>query len=307
MTSSLPAETRITPPVELTAALVRSWALPSDPDDGKFERGTAMVVGGTSRTAGSVLLSGEAALRVGAGRVQIATVESAVPALMAAAPEALVESLPSLPQGSVDASRLPEGFLHLLSDASAVLIGPGTEEVHHTAALLAKLLPRIGAEAVVVVDAAALAAMARLDRTTLQPFRGRLVLTPNRTEAEQLTTSPGDGWAAATSIAHSEGAVVSMDGFVTGPDGRKWLAGERLPGLGTSGSGDILAGLAVGAAARCGDPAQAACWATYLHVSSGKEAAQRIGPLGFLARELLAQVPRLMANAMDSGVGSRET
>jgi hypothetical protein len=46
MTSSLPAETRIPAPVQLTAALLRSWALPSDPDDGKFERGTVMVVGG---------------------------------------------------------------------------------------------------------------------------------------------------------------------------------------------------------------------------------------------------------------------
>jgi ADP-dependent NAD(P)H-hydrate dehydratase len=142
--------------------------------------------------------------------------------------------------------------------------------------------------------------MVRLDRATLHPLRGRLVLTPNRTEAEKLEAATGDGWAAATSIARSEGAVVSMDGFVAGPDGRTWLAGDRLPGLGTSGSGDILAGLAAGAAARCGDPAQAACWATYLHVASGKEAAHWIGPIGFLARELLAHVPRLMANAMGS-------
>src|SRR5215208_1570187 len=122
MTSSPPADTRTRPAAaRLTAASLRGWALPSDPDDGKFERGTVVAVGGTSRTAGSLLLSGEAALRVGAGRLQIATVESAVPALIGAAPEALLASLPRLPQGSVDAANLGEGFLRLLDDATAVL------------------------------------------------------------------------------------------------------------------------------------------------------------------------------------------
>jgi ADP-dependent NAD(P)H-hydrate dehydratase len=278
----------------LTGELLRSWALPSDPGDSKFERGTVMVIGGTSRTAGSVLLAGEAALRAGAGRLQIATVEAAVPALMAVAPEALIEGLPCSPRGSVDADALGGGVMGMVADAGAILVGPGTDDIQDTAALLARVLPCIGADAVVVLDASAIAAIANV-RAALRPLRGRLVLTPNRGEAEDLVDSASAG-ADAASIARSEGAVVSMDGLVASHDGRQWLMAERLPGLGTSGSGDVLAGLVAGAAARCGDAAQAACWATYLHVAAGADASDRVGPVGFLARDLLAPIPRLMAN-----------
>jgi NAD(P)H-hydrate repair Nnr-like enzyme with NAD(P)H-hydrate dehydratase domain len=156
--------------------------------------------------------------------------------------------------------------------------------------LLATLLPHIGTEAVVVLDAAAIGATAGV-RPELRPFRGRLVMTPNKGEAEDLVGRDAD----AVAVARAEEAVVSMDGLVAVPDGRSWLASRRLPGLGTSGSGDVLAGLVAGSAARSGDAAQAACWATYLHVAAGAEASREIGPLGFLARDLLPAIPRLMA------------
>lgn len=286
--SSLRADARS--PLPLTDTLLSSWPLPSDPEDNKFDRGTTVVIGGTSAMAGAVLLAGEAALRVGAGRLQIATVEPAVPALMAAVPEALVEGHPCSPRGNVDAARVSEGFLRRLQSASAVLIGPGTHDVPETSALLARVLPRIGAETVVVLDAAAIPAIASV-RPELRSFRGRLVMTPNEGEAEALVGRATD----AASIARAEGAVVSMDGLVASHDGRSWLAAQRLPGLGTSGSGDVLAGLAAGTAARSRDAAQAACWATYLHVAAGADAGRRIGPIGFLARDLLPAVPRLMA------------
>jgi NAD(P)H-hydrate repair Nnr-like enzyme with NAD(P)H-hydrate dehydratase domain len=50
-----------------------------------------------------------------------------------------------------------------------------------------------------------------------------------------------------------------------------------------------------GLAARGADPAQATAWGVYLHGSAGDRLAQRIGPLGFLARELLAEIPPLIA------------
>jgi NAD(P)H-hydrate repair Nnr-like enzyme with NAD(P)H-hydrate dehydratase domain len=67
------------------------------------------------------------------------------------------------------------------------------------------------------------------------------------------------------------------------------------PGLGTSGSGDVLAGLVAGAAARGGDPAQAACWATYAHTNAAAGLSAEIGEMSFLASELVAAVPRTLA------------
>jgi NAD(P)H-hydrate repair Nnr-like enzyme with NAD(P)H-hydrate dehydratase domain len=46
--------------------------------------------------------------------------------------------------------------------------------------------------------------------------------------------------------------------------------------------------------ARGASPAEAAIWAVYVHARAGERLAQRIGPLGFLARELPAEFPGLL-------------
>jgi len=84
--------------------------------------------------------------------------------------------------------------------------------------------------------------------------------------------------------------VLSSDNQITTCGGESWSAPAGHSGLGTSGSGDVLAGALVGLLARGVQPAQAACWATYLH-AAGDRLAARVGSLGFLARELLDQLP----------------
>ncbi|MEP6732423.1 MAG: NAD(P)H-hydrate dehydratase, partial [bacterium] len=60
------------------------------------------------------------------------------------------------------------------------------------------------------------------------------------------------------------------------------------------GSGDTLAGIIAGLAAR-GTPATvAARWGVYLHAAAGRALARRMGTIGFLARELLDEIPTLM-------------
>jgi NAD(P)H-hydrate repair Nnr-like enzyme with NAD(P)H-hydrate dehydratase domain len=66
------------------------------------------------------------------------------------------------------------------------------------------------------------------------------------------------------------------------------------PGLATSGSGDVLAGIIGGLLARGAAPMVAAAWGVWLHGEAGKQLAQRSGPLGFLARELVPIVPSLL-------------
>lgn len=66
--------------------------------------------------------------------------------------------------------------------------------------------------------------------------------------------------------------------------------------LGTSGSGDVLAGVMAGMAARGTDPVAAAAWAVYLHGEAGRRWVDRHGRLGFLAREIPDEVPALMRN-----------
>lgn len=92
-------------------------------------------------------------------------------------------------------------------------------------------------------------------------------------------------------------AVVALKGaqtYIAAPDGEVYRNMQGNVGLATSGSGDALAGIVGGLAARGCSPLEAAVWGVFLHARAGDRLAKRIGTLGFLARELLAEVPPLM-------------
>jgi len=290
MPESSPAEPADAPTVPLDAALVRAWPMPVRHGGDKFARGTAVVVGGSPRTPGAVRLAGEAALRMGAGRLQIATASEVAVALGVAVPEALVVSLETDDDGGLRWSD-EQHLATMLHEAEAVLIGPGMLNETCTE-IVAGVLRCIGDEALVVLDASALCSLAEIADQLIP--RGRLVLTPNRQELRTLAGCDDDpdgdidDATLAARVAEEYGAVISCFGQVTAPD-RSWTTGTGSPGLGTSGSGDVLAGLVVGAAARCGNAAQATCWATVAHTESAASLARRFGELSFLARELVAE------------------
>jgi ADP-dependent NAD(P)H-hydrate dehydratase len=283
-------------PTAVDEALLRAWPLPLDEHGDKLTRGTVLVIAGSTTTAGAALLAGTAALRMGAGRLQIATAEPISMGLSIAMPEAMVVPL------AVDADNglLPE-FVGRLSEhvtaAQAILVGPGMIGEEAIRAIVDLIAARMSRDAVLVADAAALRAIASLDSGARTSIAKRVVLTPNRDELKELAVLLEIQNSANPSMAASRelGAVITCFGDVTSHDDRMWRADAETPGLGTSGSGDVLAGLTAGAAARCGDPAQAACWATYVHASAGSRLSERLGTTSFIARELLSEVPHVLA------------
>ncbi|MEV0130225.1 NAD(P)H-hydrate dehydratase [Dactylosporangium sp. NPDC050688] len=277
----------------ITPGLLRDWPLRTGTTD-KKDRGTVLVVGGSRATPGAVLLAGIAALRAGAGRLQLAVTDSTATALSIAVPEAAVIGLPETGSGSV-AGDVPKRLLDLAAQADAVAIGPGLDDIDETESLLRAVLDALPAGAGLVLDAYALGALSR-HPDLLDGRPQRVVLTPNVTEAGYLLGDPGsvgsgdDLTAVATAVAARCHAVATVYGTVAAPDGRVWLEESGDAGLGTSGSGDVLAGVIAGLLARGADPAQAACWGTWAHATSGQRLAPRHGRTGFLARELLDEV-----------------
>ena len=87
--------------------------------------------------------------------------------------------------------------------------------------------------------------------------------------AALLGGSSREGDAAALEVAERYGAVVAVRGTVAAPDGRLWHDEAGGIGLGTSGSGDVLAGVVGGLLARGCPPEQAAVWGQYLHAAAG--------------------------------------
>jgi ADP-dependent NAD(P)H-hydrate dehydratase len=283
-----PADVRV-----VTTQLLRSWA-PAEPDDrgDKHSRGTVAVVGGGTSTPGAVLLAGLAALRVGAGRLQVVTVDTTSVALAVSLPEAMVSGLPADEHGSIHPDAA-DRLVDTLGGAGTVVLGPGLSG-DGVPTLLRRLLPQLGDDVTLVLDAVALTALATAPEL-LEPLASRTVLTPNAGElAALLDGEQLEERAACTAVAGRYGAVVSGRGWVVCPDGRTWREEAGGIGLGTSGSGDVLAGLVGGMLARGAEPAQAAVWGQYLHAAAGDRLAAQLGKMGFLARELLDEVPRVL-------------
>ncbi|MET0954608.1 MAG: NAD(P)H-hydrate dehydratase [Cryobacterium sp.] len=276
----------------LTPAALRGWPLPQGAES-KYGRGDVVIVGGARRSPGAVLLAGTAALRAGAGRLTLAVAESVAVGLGVAVPESGVVALAETPSGAVRGTALG-ALADDLRGADAVLLGSGLDDADETLGLLVDLPARLGERTSVLLDAFALGVLPRLDGSF--QIGGALVLTPNAGEAARLLgrelNDIGDDL---SRIADTYGATVTCRGVIAAPGSARWLVGTGQGGLGTSGSGDVLAGTITGLLARGATGEQAACWGTYLHAAAGDRLNARIGPTGYLARELVDELPALLA------------
>jgi hydroxyethylthiazole kinase-like uncharacterized protein yjeF len=286
-------------PVAVTAGLLRRWPLPQPGDSAdKEDRGVAMVIGGAAEIPGALLLAGVAALRVGAGKLQLAGPRAAATTLGVALPEARVFALGESGDGFLD-RRAAGRAAECARSADAILIGPGMLNENATRGFMAEILGKI-ADRHLVIDAFALIAL-RDGRYHFAEDTS-VALTPNQSEMARLTgdkpeTIARDPAGVATAVSRDLNALVALKGpetFIATPYGEvfRYTGGEV--GLATSGSGDVLAGAFVGLLARGATPDQAAVWATFLHGAAGNRLARRMGSLGFLARELSDELPSLM-------------
>lgn len=262
-----------------------------------------MVIGGERSTPGAVVLAATAALRAGAAKLQIATAESVAPFLGVAVPEALVVSVAETRHGAIH-RRAAAALAARASRADAVVVGPGMVDHAATDAFLTALFERLERGPVLVLDAGAVSTLdgnaARLAR-----HEGNLILTPHAGEmaallGEEMDSVLGRPLEIALSAAAAYRAVTLLKGsetLVARPDGRSWRYTGGDVGLATSGSGDVLAGIIAGLAARGADATTAALWGVYLHGEAGNILAKRQGRIGFLAREIPPELPALMESS----------
>ena len=257
-----------------------------------------MVAGGSSEIPGALLLAGVAALRAGAGKLQLAAPRSAAPSLGVALPEARVFSLPETSDGYLD-RKAGARAVEYAHGADAILVGPGMLNEDGIRDFMDEFVRRL-ADKLLVIDATALSAVRggryRFTEET------RVVLTPNAREMAKIiggtkAAVEADPRGIAMTVARDLNAVVALKGpetFIATPYGEVFRYSEGEAGLATSGSGDILAGIVVGLLARGATLDQAAVWATYLHGAAGNRLKRRIGAIGFLARELSDEIPAVM-------------
>jgi ADP-dependent NAD(P)H-hydrate dehydratase len=267
---------------------------------GKEERGRVLVVAGSRELIGAAILAGTAVLRVGAGKLQYNCPASIALHLGAAMPEARSVAMPEIATGAI-APEAAEAIARNAAKCSAALVGPGLLDEEATGELVAELLARLDGVPL-VLDAAAMMGLKR-HREVLSRHEGRVVLTPHAGEMAGMlgrdkAEIDADPAKVAREVAEEYGVVVVLKGacsFIAGPGGEAWSCGHGNVGLGTSGSGDTLAGFITGLLARGADPVRAAIWGVYLHGEAGNRLAASRGLLGYLAREIPDEVPAILA------------
>lgn len=283
--------------VPLDRAALDANPLPRVADGDKDSKGRILVLAGSRDVPGAALLAATATMRAGAGKLRIATVASVAPAVAIAMPEAMVLALPEDGHGGF-AHGAVDRIAELASGEDCVVAGPGMAEGEVCKRISDVLLERAPA---LVLDAALLRSLApleprELDRAhfpVLLPHAGELAALLECEEDEVEADPVGCGRRAAQlyrALVLAKGVV----SHVLHPDGRAWRYEGGAPGLGVSGSGDVLAGIVGGLLARGADPLGALLWAVWLHGRAGAALAGKVGPIGFLAREISGEVPALL-------------
>ena len=277
--------------------------LPPVVEGGKNDRGQLLLVGGTRDIPGSALITATAAFRAGAGKVTVATVESVAPTLGLFVPEIMVVGLPEDQDGGFAHSSVAT-IVDLAERSDATVAGPGMLPSEFATALAARLCaidrPR-AFDAALLLGLAPAAEAARRAATDsiLLPHAGEMASLIGCSEDEAETNALECGRLAAErydSIVLAKGA----ESHIVTPDGSAWRYQGGGPGLGVSGSGDSLAGILGGLLARGAKPLTGLLWAVWLHGEAGRSLSQKIGPFGFLAREIADVVPQLLAGLQPS-------
>ncbi|MCU1370983.1 MAG: NAD(P)H-hydrate dehydratase [Ilumatobacteraceae bacterium] len=280
---------------EIDVSFLAHHPLPTpEPGGSKHDRGTVLIVGATVETPGALLLAGLSALRVGAGRLQIAAPRTVAPMLAVQIPEAQVIGLDEHASGTV---RPTQRLAEAMAASDVVLVGPGLGEEEPGRVLLDAAVAAVSeGGGSLVVDAGALVALGQAPGL-LEPIAARSAAMPNPGEAAALVGEgelDDDAGAAVDQLVDRLGCTVALRGpdtWVASPDHPRVIERNGPLGLATSGSGDVLGGMLAGHLARGAEPFDAMVWAVHLHAEAGRALTNDATELGLLAREVIDALP----------------
>jgi ADP-dependent NAD(P)H-hydrate dehydratase len=265
----------------------------ADAHKGTF--GRVLVVAGSKGMSGAAVLTGRAALRAGAGLVQVATPAAVQPEVAAAYPAYTTFPIRQHADESF-AEGAAADVLDLAKAADGVAVGPGLGRWPDVGGLVRRLLGELP-QTSVVVDADGLNVLAPL----AEDFSGRPVrpvLTPHPGEFARLTgkslpASPDERLRQAVGFAARFGVVLLLKGSGTlVTDGiRAYRNSTGNPGMATGGSGDVLTGVIAALAGQGFAPFEAAVLGAWAHGRAGDLAAAALGQTALTAVDLLDHLP----------------
>ena len=272
---------------------VRPFTAPRAPSGHKGTYGHVLAIGGSSSKPGAILMTATTALKAGAGLATVATSASAAGAILAAAPELMLEPAKELPDGTLGPDCFDEGWF---AGKSVVAIGPGLGSSDANRALASRVLE--ACDLPLVVDADGLAA---LQIETVPTRSAPTVVTPHPGEMGRLVGSgtaqvQRDRLGTARGFATRAGTYVVLKGnrtLIASPEGDVVVNPTGTPGMATAGSGDVLTGIIAAYLAQFPDRPvlETVAAAVFLHGLAGELAARDLGEQGMLATDIGSRLP----------------
>lgn len=257
------------------------------------------VLAGSGGKSGAAVLTSLAALRTGAGLVTLATPKSVEASLPSRPPEIMTFPLPETPSRTLS-SKAFDSILQFSSDKNVVALGPGLSGHPQTATVIRKIVSSLTQP--IVIDADGLNAfVGHLD--LLSRAKARLIVTPHPGEMGRLLglnaqTVQQDRLGVARAFAQEHGVILVLKGantVIATPKGDLYFNPTGNTGMATAGTGDVLTGIIAGLIAQIDDIEFSVKLGVYLHGLAGDLAAQSVGPVGFLAGEVSAMIPKALA------------
>ncbi|MDS1029213.1 NAD(P)H-hydrate dehydratase [Bacillota bacterium LX-D] len=294
----------------ITRELIVKLLPKREPSGHKGTFGHVLVIGASEGMTGAVALSGNAALRTGCGKATIAFPRSLNHIMEVKTTEVMTKPLPETDAKSLSLEALPE-LLNISEQVDSIVLGPGISRHDSTLSLVRDFLTK--AVKPIVIDADALWAINNQEEL-VSKVRVPIVLTPHPGEMAHLLGKSIEGIQKARpnialECAQKYNAVVVLKGaktIIASPKGILYVNVTGNAGMGTAGSGDVLAGMIGSFLAQGMEPLEASVCAVYLHGLSGDFGAEAFGQRALTAGDLLTYLPMALKE-METATVDNET
>ncbi len=280
----------------------------------KGQVGRVAIIAGSRGMSGAACLAALGALRGGAGLVRVLTPSSVQPIVAASDPCLMTAPLPETDEGCIKPEERSGVLEDSLSWATVVALGPGLGRHEGLAEVVRHVLDTFAGPLVVDADGLNNVAAAGPDVWSARKDRPT-VLTPHPGELARLRTAAGlpDARGAddrtrlriAHEYARRAGAVVVLKGHrtVVCTRDQAFINTTGNPGMATGGMGDVLTGFIAALLGQGLDSFGAARLGVYCHGLAADLCAKRIGPVGYLARDVAEMLPAALAQVAGSRMG----
>lgn len=297
-------------PISIPDCVLQSQNLQINVTDNKFVRdiipkrsnnshkgdyGKLLIIAGSEGMSGAAFLASEAALKSGAGLITLACPRCINSALEEKTTEAM--TMPLDDNDGHIATTAVSDILKALSNADAVLIGPGLGRSEEVMQVVKEVLTN--STVPVIVDADAIFAVSK-NKDLLSECACDLVFTPHAMEMSRLTGLPisyieENRLDVSREFSEEVGAVLLLKGhhsIVTAADLTQYINNTGNPGLASGGSGDVLSGIVAALVARGVSCAKAAAAGAYIHGLAGDIASEKFGMESMSAKDVLWCLPK---------------